>query len=77
MLSMGIVMLLAVWRSHVMGELPASWETMFGLVGAIITVVGFMMYLSVLIAWWERWLLRRRTILSLAGSIPLVQGDES
>ena len=76
MLSMGIVMLLAVWRSHVMGELPDSWETMFGLVGAIIVVVGFMMYLSVFIAWWERWLLRRRTVLSLAGSVPLVQGDE-
>ena len=76
MLSLGIVMLLAVWRSHTAGVLSTSWEAILWLVGAGVVMVGCMMYLSVLIAWWERWLIHRRVLLSFAGSISIAQRDE-
>ena len=76
MLSLGIVMLLAVWRSHTTRALSTSWEAIFWLVGAGVVMVGCMMYLSVLIAWWERWLIHRRAVLSFAGSISIAQQDE-
>lgn len=75
MLSLGIVMLLAMWRSRDAGVLSASWEAMFWCAGATVVLIGGMMYLSVLIAWWDRWLLHRRVLLSFAGSAPLTYNE--
>ncbi len=40
MLSLGIAMLLAVWRSHAAGLLSASWEAMFWCAGATVVNQG-------------------------------------
>lgn len=69
MLSLGIVLLLAVWRSSAAGVLSASWEAIFYCAGATVVIIGCMMYFSVFMAWWDRWLWHHRAVLSFAGSV--------
>ena len=73
MLSLGIVLLLALWKSHAAGELPTSWETVFGFIGTLSIAMGLMMYCSAVIAWWERWVFHRRVVYPVGS---LTQGGE-
>ena len=74
MMSLGIVMLLAVWRSHVSGVLSGSFEAIGYCLGSTVIIIASMMYVSVLGVWVDRWLLHRRALLALVGSTPFAPG---